>query len=179
MGRQVNFYLLPLDEQALLAQMWDIKPFDIYRPSPKRPKEMITLDDLNAGRVTINDQWGIALSPQSPPPMLSYRKYSSGDLGLNYSSSEVLQFSRCGCEFELVGKVRRYSNYVRTGRFWYTTHTEAGVAKSTVFVKWAESILRWCSRNYVMLDDRRTYIAPEAERLWSMKEIRLAGVDPR
>ena len=156
MGRQIRFYALPRDEQALL-EFVHRDPDVVILGVPFLEREPRIIDTLPSIE-SVELGWTEVLLWNTRFPFAGdYVQIRNTNLWQpNKSDAPVIEFSR-SC-------IRDEERLLR-GRLWaemYRLENEKMVHKGKEFEKWYDRLARWIRRHYARLKDIDAYIGPDA-----------------
>ena len=86
---------------------------------------------------------------------------SSRNHCIDLAESNVVQFNRC----------KIVNSWLMNGRLWFEEKSNQG-KKSAIFLKWANSLLKWIQSNYYK-DDAGNFVAPRAFELSKAGKLQL------
>lgn len=150
MGKQVNFYMTPKDEETFLEELRGRGGVTILKArSPTA--SAIKLDNFPR-QGTVESREGVVLwNPEVDSTLVLA---PSRDLHfVDKDRSAVIEFSQSVATDE----------EIRRGRIWAEMTTPEGSDKSDGFRKWYDSVARWIRRNYQRNEDG-FYVGPDATK---------------
>ncbi|MCZ6676644.1 MAG: hypothetical protein O7E52_05270 [Candidatus Poribacteria bacterium] len=158
MGRQINFYMAPNDEKALLDYMLSKENIAIIgQPSPTNQPRI--LKDFN---LTVSDEtlWLTVYLWNRDTTQQVFMKAvkAQGYYLVDFFKSEVVQWGRCYLDME--------KKILRRGRLWLEAYHFEGdqpIKKNEAFIRWFERLQRWVRKNYTKSEeDPGCYVGREA-----------------
>lgn len=160
MGKQVSFYMTHEDERDFLESVSQRSPIKVIYSTFPDPSCMVIESLAPVGRVVGDTH--LSLVYAAPEAYIRHEFFSTrGYYCIDTCESEVVQFTRC----------ERKGIWLTDGRLWFDEQS-LHRRKSTYFVKWANSLLRWVRTHY-RRDDHGYYLAPHALELSESGTIRL------
>ena len=150
MGKQVNFYMTPSDEAALLGELRKHGGVALVKERSRttQPTELEGFPRQG----TVESREGVVLwNPHVDSTLLLV---PAGSIHfVDKERSAVIEFSQSEVTDE----------EIRRGRIWAEMMTPEGTAKSDGFRKWYDSVARWIKRNYTRNEDG-FYVGPDAAK---------------
>ena len=161
MGKQVRFFMTYEDEKNFLASIsrpGHVKLLQRYFADPLE-REIESLRPIgnlkgDADLCLVNTTVEVRLKVNSYPEQSRHI--------IDLAESEAVEFSRCA----------PFKNWLNDGRLWFDEHTSHG-KKSTAFLKWANSLLKWIRSHYEKDDSGLYFIAPDALALSEAGKLQL------
>lgn len=146
MGRQVNFFMTPPDEVAVLERLRRHGTFDLWRERAPKPEAMQVRDSSEPTAMSM-----LFISPTFSKERILFPYVKEVQMYvMDATDSEVVEFSPC--EF--------VNNELRNGRFWFDPLTWDKKKKSPDFIKWADKVLALTKRHCHYGDG--LYVGPHA-----------------
>lgn len=153
MGKQISFFMTRDDERDFLTEIGWIAPVRVLLRSFADHSQM-DLPSVEGGvcpAITpylclVNATFESALKINSYPAQSRHT--------IDIHESEVVEFHRC----------EPYKTWLKVGRLWFDERTPEG-RKSTAFLNWANSLLKWIRSHYQKDASGLYYVAPHAHEL--------------
>ena len=142
MGRQINFYLIPGDIDALAMELLKAEPYIVLhsRSASASPREVGSLDVLEKGHPWL---YFHLVRPPDKNSVVMREVPAQGYWTVDVLRSPVIEFTRCYFD----------GHILRRGRMYYDAkyYGEKGdlVSKSDNFLEWAKIIFSKTKKNLI------------------------------
>ena len=158
MGRQINFYMAPNDEKALLDQILSKGNVAIVG-EPSQTNQPRILKDFSP--IVKDETLWLTLylwNHDTTSQVFMQAVEAQGYHVVDFFKSEVVEWGRCYLDME--------KKILRRGRLWMETYhfeDDQPVKKDEAFIRWFARLQRWVRKNCVKSDeDAGCYVGREA-----------------
>lgn len=155
MGKQLEFYMTPVDEESFANTMFATGNIAIvlaYFPTP----DLVDIDAAVIRDTDNCDDYGqLCIINKDIDPKLIIGPAGPDRFSLSRSQSEVIEFSRW--------TIIRNDGKKEPGRLWYDHEDINCRPKRKAFLTWAQSVFRYIKKHYRRSDEHYgRYFGPDA-----------------